>query len=65
VTMARSASGESVLTRAVRVLDACTAVNPSLTVGEIVWRADLPTTTTYRLVNKLIGLGVLERDRDI
>jgi DNA-binding IclR family transcriptional regulator len=62
--MARSTSGESVLTRAVRILGAFTAASPNLAVAEIARRADLPTATAYRLVNELIALNVLERDGD-
>lgn len=59
--MARSSSGESVLERTVRILRLFTASSPSLTVSEIARRAHLPVATAHRLVNELVGLGVLER----
>lgn len=62
--MARSSSGESVLQRAVRILSSFSAAAPSLAVADIARAADLPTATAYRLVNELVALGVLERDRD-
>lgn len=60
--MARSASGESVLTRAVRILRLLSVGSPSLTVSEIARRAELPMATAHRLVGELVDLGVLERD---
>lgn len=60
--MARSSSGESVLTRAVRILRLLAAGSASLTVSEIARRAELPVATAHRLVNELVDLGVLERD---
>lgn len=62
--MARSTSGESVLTRAVRILRLLSAGSPSLTISEIARRAQLPVATAHRLVNELVDLGVLERDAD-
>jgi DNA-binding IclR family transcriptional regulator len=60
--MARSTSGESVLTRTVRILRLFTAGSPTLTVSEIARRGDLPLSTAHRLVGELVDLGVLERD---
>lgn len=62
--MARSPSGESVLTRAFRILRLFTAGSPALTVSEVARRADLPIATAYRLVSELVDLAVLERDAD-
>ncbi|MBE9376034.1 IclR family transcriptional regulator [Saccharopolyspora sp. HNM0983] len=62
--MARSPSGESVLTRIVRVLDAFDADNPALGVSDIARRADLPLATAHRLVGELVGYGFLERSAD-
>ena len=61
VLMARSAAGESVLTRAMRILRLFTASSPALTVSEIARRADLPVTTAHRLVTELVELGALDR----
>lgn len=62
--MARSASGESVLTRAMRILRAFSTVSASLTVSEISRHADLPVATAHRLVAELVDLGALEREPD-
>ncbi|WP_425840917.1 IclR family transcriptional regulator [Streptomyces fractus] len=59
--MARSESGESVLTRAMRILRLFTAAAPVLTVSEISRRADLPVATAHRLVGELVDLGALDR----
>ncbi|MGY1839987.1 MULTISPECIES: IclR family transcriptional regulator [unclassified Modestobacter] len=59
--MARTAPGESVLTRAVRVLDAFTAEGPALTVGEVARRSGLHVATASRLVAELVQHGLLER----
>ncbi|WP_369131088.1 IclR family transcriptional regulator [Modestobacter roseus] len=59
--MARSATGESVLTRAVRVLDAFSAEEPALTVGEVARRSGLHVATASRLVAELVRHGLLER----
>lgn len=62
--MARGPAGESVLERAVRVLDAFGPQAPALTVAEIARAADLPIATAHRLVNELDEHGLLERDPD-
>lgn len=62
--MARSQSGESVLSRAVRILRLFTAGSPALTASEIARGADLPVATAHRLVAELVELGVLERTPD-
>lgn len=59
--MARSVSGESVLTRAMRILRSFDATAASLTVSEVARRASLPVATAHRLVTELVGLGALER----
>jgi len=59
--MARSQAGESVLSRAVRIIEAFDARNPVLSVSEIARRAGLPVTTAHRLVAELIELRMLER----
>ncbi|MEW2357099.1 IclR family transcriptional regulator [Spirillospora sp. NPDC029432] len=60
--MARSSSGESVLTRVVRILDAFGPDSRVLTVGEIGRRAALPPATTARLVKEMVAHGLLARD---
>jgi DNA-binding IclR family transcriptional regulator len=59
--VARTPTGESVLARAVRVLDAFTADEPALTVGEIARRSGLHVATASRLVGELVAHGLLER----
>lgn len=59
--MARSQSGESVMERVLRILEAFDAHNPVLTASDIARRADLPVTTAYRLVSELLELRLLER----
>ena len=61
-TMARSNSGESVLSRMVRIFEAIDPDTPAVTVTELARRADLPTATTWRLVNELVEYGWLHRD---
>jgi DNA-binding IclR family transcriptional regulator len=60
--VARSSSGESVLERAVRILDAFDPDSPSLTLGEVAARAALPLSTTSRLVAEMVEHGLLGRD---
>ena len=60
--MARSASGESIVERVVRILEAFDPETPSLSVGELAARAGLPGSTTSRLVDQLVSHGLLRRD---
>ncbi|SDB79807.1 DNA-binding transcriptional regulator, IclR family [Raineyella antarctica] len=60
--MANSPSGESVISRAMRVIDAFGAEDALLGVSEIAERADLPLATTHRIVAELVAERVLERD---
>jgi DNA-binding IclR family transcriptional regulator len=60
--VARSRSGESVLLRVVRILDAFSSDSPALTVTAIARRAGLPLATASRLVSELIGHGLLTRE---
>jgi DNA-binding IclR family transcriptional regulator len=62
--MARSPSGESVLTRAVRILDAFTPDEPALPVSVIARRSGLPVATASRLIAELVGHGLLAREPD-
>jgi DNA-binding IclR family transcriptional regulator len=62
--VARGSSGESVLTRAVRILEVFTPEEPSLPVTEIARRARLHVATASRLVAELTGHGLLAREPD-
>ena len=59
--MANSKSGETVLERCVRVLEAFDISHSSLTVSEISRRANLPMSTAHRLVAELVEIGLLDR----
>jgi DNA-binding IclR family transcriptional regulator len=59
--MARSAAGESVLSRAVRIFEAFTPDETSLSVSEIGRRARLHPATASRLVAELVAHGLLVR----
>lgn len=59
--MPRVATGESSLSRAVRILECFTPDEPSLTVSEIARRAGLHLATASRLVAELVRLGLLTR----
>ncbi|MFI7501727.1 IclR family transcriptional regulator [Streptomyces sp. NPDC049687] len=56
--------GESVLSRAVRILEAFTPDEPALTVSEISRRTELHLATASRLVAELVSHGFLARDAD-
>lgn len=60
--MAHSTSGESVLERVVRILEAFDSDAPALTVAQLSERARLPGSTTSRLAAELVGRGLLRRD---
>ena len=62
--MANSPSGESMTERIVRVLETFTAERTMQTATEIARRADLPVSTAHRIVDDLIGTGLLERDEE-
>lgn len=62
--MANSQSGESMLTRSMRVIEAFTGESEPLTVTEVANRADLPVTTAHRIVGELVDLRVLTRDAE-
>lgn len=62
--MARSTSGESVLERVVRILEAFTPSDRALTVGEVSRRAGLPAATGSRMVAEMVSHGLLTRDAD-
>ncbi|MDE3722917.1 IclR family transcriptional regulator [Nocardiopsis sp. N85] len=60
--MARSPDGDSVITRAVRILDAFGPDARVLSLSEIGRRARLPPATTARLVKEMTRHGLLDRD---
>ncbi|MCA0145330.1 IclR family transcriptional regulator [Blastococcus sp. LR1] len=62
--MPRTATGESSLARAVRVLDAFTAEDPELRISEIARRSGLHVATASRLVGQLADEGLLTRGAD-
>lgn len=60
--MPRVATGESIVARAVRVIEAFGLDDDALTVGEIARRADLHVATASRLIKELVKAEWLERD---
>jgi DNA-binding IclR family transcriptional regulator len=56
-------SGESVTSRALRVLGAFSSEHPDLSLSEISRRAAVPLTTAHRIVAELTAWGALERDQ--
>jgi DNA-binding IclR family transcriptional regulator len=62
--VARTATGESSLARAVRILDCFTPEEPALPVSVIARRAGLHVATASRLVAELVGQGLLARGPD-
>jgi DNA-binding IclR family transcriptional regulator len=56
--------GETVTARVLRVLAAFSADRPELALTELSRRAELPLTTTHRLVRELTQWGALERAED-
>jgi DNA-binding IclR family transcriptional regulator len=60
--VARSQSGESVLIRVVRILEAFSSDTPDLSVTAIAQRTGLPSATASRLVAELVEYGLLSRD---
>lgn len=62
--MANSRSGDSVLTRVVRVLETFSADRTVQTASQIGRAAQLPSSTAHRLLDELTEAGLLERDED-
>ena len=58
--MANSGSGDSVVDRVVRVIEAFPEGSAALQLSELADRAGLPLTTAHRLVRQLAGHGLLE-----
>jgi DNA-binding IclR family transcriptional regulator len=59
--MANSPSGDSVITRVVKLISAFDRDLPSMTLSGLARRAGLPLTTTHRLVDELVRHGFIER----
>lgn len=59
--MANSSTGESVLGRTMRILQAFDVEHPRLTAAEIARRAQLPPSTAYRLAKDMVDVGFLDR----
>jgi DNA-binding IclR family transcriptional regulator len=62
--MARSATGESVLSRAVRIFEAFTLDERVLSVSQVARRARLHLATASRLIAELESHGLLDREPD-
>jgi len=62
--VANSATGDAMIERVVRILDAFDAGATDLTPAAIARRAGLPPSTAHRIVGELAGAGLLERDED-
>ena len=59
--MANSPSGDSVISRVVRVLDSFDRDRPSMTLSRLAVRAGLPLSTAHRLVEELVDYGLIRR----
>ncbi|WP_432560408.1 IclR family transcriptional regulator [Granulicoccus sp. GXG6511] len=59
--MANSSSGDSIVERVARILEAFDGSTLVMTVAELGRRADLPSTTAHRLVDELVATGLLDR----
>jgi DNA-binding IclR family transcriptional regulator len=59
-----AASGRSVTSRALGVLDAFDSLHPRLTLSEVAGRSGTPLTTTHRLLAELVAWGALSRRPD-
>jgi DNA-binding IclR family transcriptional regulator len=64
ITMANSASGESVIGRVARIMSAFTRARPFLTSAELARETGLSTSTAHRLARELAGEGFLDRDAE-
>lgn len=62
--MANSPSGDSVISRVVRLLSAFDRQHPTMPLSGLARRASLPLTTTHRLVDELVTHGLIERSPD-
>jgi DNA-binding IclR family transcriptional regulator len=59
-----AATGETLISRVVRILAAFHGGEPSLSISEIARRSDLPVPTAHRLVSELVRCRLLERAPD-
>ncbi|MDR7082500.1 DNA-binding IclR family transcriptional regulator [Arthrobacter ginsengisoli] len=59
--MANSASGESVIQRVVKILNAFSKDQPRLSLGELVRATGMSSSTAHRLANDLVASGLLNR----
>lgn len=59
--MANSSSGDSMVERIARIMEAFDGDNLSMSVAELGRRANLPSTTAHRLVDELTLTGLLDR----
>lgn len=59
--MANSRSGESIIERVTRILKTFDDDHLTMSVAELARRADLPSSTTHRLVDELVATGLLDR----
>jgi DNA-binding IclR family transcriptional regulator len=62
--MAKTATGESVFSRVVRILEMFDPDTPALRVGDIARRSGLHVATVSRLVEELVSYGWLQREPD-
>jgi DNA-binding IclR family transcriptional regulator len=62
--MARTATGESVFSRVVRILEAFDPDTPALRMGKLARRSGLHVATASRLVEELVSYGWLRREPD-
>ncbi|GAA3586058.1 IclR family transcriptional regulator [Klugiella xanthotipulae] len=62
--MANSSSGESMISRVVRVLDTLDAGRANMSITRIAAEAELPLATVHRLVRELMTFGWVERGTD-
>lgn len=59
--MANSASGESVIQRVVKIMDAFSKGHPRLTLSDLVRSTGLSSSTVHRLAGDLVESGLLDR----
>lgn len=62
--MANSVSGESVIQRVVKIMDAFSKGQPRMSLRELVRATGLSSSTVHRLATDLVGSGLLDRGED-
>lgn len=60
--MANSPSGESMVRRLVRIIEAFDGEHSTLSAAELARRSGLPSSTAYRIVEELLAESLLDRD---